>query len=103
MSIFVRSNAENQIALTIATFNPAFLKSSELMAARARVVFEYRSVSWESAAQEAAFDDLCFCMLTDGRMINRHAMSEGIEHRNRYALPDGFIDNLLGSALQDKS
>ena len=71
------------------------------MAPRARV-FEYRSASWETAAQDAAFDDLCFCMISDGRMINRHAMQVGIEHRNRYALPDFFIDNLFGSALQDE-
>ena len=73
------------------------------MAATARVVFENRSASWESAAQEAAFEDLCFCMLSDGRFINRHAMPEWVDHRNRYALPDFFIDNLLGSTLQDES
>ena len=73
------------------------------MAATARVVFENRSASWESAAQEAAFEDLCFCMLSDGRFINRHAFPEGIEHRSRYALPDFFIDTIVGSALQDDS
>jgi len=42
-------------------------------------------------------------MLSDGRFINRHAMPEWVEHGNRYALPDFFIDNLLGSTLQDES
>lgn len=71
------------------------------MVVLARVDFDYRSLSWESAAQEAAFEELCFCMLSDGRFINRHAMPEGVEHRNRYALPDLFLDNLLGIASQD--
>jgi hypothetical protein len=73
------------------------------MAARARIVADYRTASWETAAQDAAFEDRCFCMLSDGRFINRQAFPDGIEHRSRYALPDFFIDNLLGSALQDDS
>lgn len=83
----------------IAPITPAFLKSSEVMAPTAHVIFEYRSISWESAAQEAAFEDLCFCMLSDGRFINRHAMPDTIPHRSPFVLPDRFLNDLLEKAL----
>jgi hypothetical protein len=56
---------------------------------------DYRSVTWEAAAQEAAFEDLSFCMLSDGRFINRHAMPDDIEHRSPFALPDEILDAIL--------
>ena len=56
---------------------------------------DYRSVTWEAAAQEAAFEDLCFCMLSDGRFINRHAMPESTSHRSPFELPDAFLNAVL--------
>jgi hypothetical protein len=46
---------------------------------------------WESAAQEAAFEGLCFCMVSDGRFVNRDAMPDDTPHRNRFALPRTFF------------
>ena|SRR5579859_508350 len=46
---------------------------------------------WESAAQEAAFEGLCFCMISDGRFINRDSMPENTPHRNRFSLPQTFF------------
>ena len=60
---------------------------------------DYRSDTWEAAAQEAAFADLCFCMLSDGRFINRHAMPDTIAHRSPFLLPDAFLTDLLEKAL----
>jgi hypothetical protein len=59
---------------------------------------DYRSDTWEAAAQEAAFADLCFCMLSDGRFINRHAMPDTIAHRSPFVLPDAFLTVLLEKA-----
>jgi hypothetical protein len=61
---------------------------------------DYRSATWEAAAQEAAFEDLCFCMLPDGRFINRHAMPETIPHSSPFVLPDAFLNDLLEKSLQ---
>ncbi|CAN7786261.1 hypothetical protein LJR034_008679 [Caballeronia sp. LjRoot34] len=60
---------------------------------------DYRSDTWEAAAQEAAFEDLCFCMLVDGRFINRHAMPETVAHRSPFVLPDAFLSDLLEKTL----
>jgi len=60
---------------------------------------DYRSDTWEAAAQEAAFADLCFCMLSDGRFINRHAMPDTIAHRSPFLLPDAFLTDFLEKAL----
>lgn len=60
---------------------------------------DYRSDTWEAAAQEAAFADLCFCMLSDGRFINRHAMPDTIAHRSPFVLPDTILADLLEKAL----
>ncbi|WP_166799512.1 hypothetical protein [Paraburkholderia dipogonis] len=46
---------------------------------------DYLTVDCEIAAQEAAFDGLCFCMLSDGRFIYRQAMPDDTPHRNRFA------------------
>jgi hypothetical protein len=59
-----------------------------------------RSVTWEAAAQEAAFEDRCFCMLSDGRFINRHAMPDDTEHRSPFALPDAILDAILENPLR---
>jgi len=45
-------------------------------------IFDYRTVSWEAAAQEAAFEGRCFCMRNTGRVINRASMQVGIPHSN---------------------
>jgi hypothetical protein len=52
---------------------------------------DYVTVDWEAAAQEAAFDGLCFCMVSDGRFVNRHAMPDDTPHRNRFSLPPTFF------------
>jgi len=51
----------------------------------------YVARDWETAAQEAAFDGLCFCMTGDGRFVNRHAMPDGTPHRNRFSLSGKFF------------
>jgi hypothetical protein len=51
----------------------------------------YLARDWESAAQEAAFEGLCFCMVSDGRFINRDAMPDNTSHRNRFSLPRTFF------------
>jgi len=61
---------------------------------------DYRSATWEAAAQEAAFEDGCFCMLSDGRFINRHAMPDDTEHRSPFALPDAILDAILEKTLR---
>ncbi|WP_438390501.1 hypothetical protein [Caballeronia sp. DA-9] len=60
---------------------------------------DYRCDIWEAAAQEAAFADLCFCMRSDGRFINRHAMPETVVHRSPFVLPETFLTDLLEKAL----
>jgi hypothetical protein len=60
---------------------------------------DYRIDTWEAAAQEAAFEDLCFCMLSDGRFVNRHAMPETVPHRSPFALPSAFLNDLLEKSL----
>jgi hypothetical protein len=52
----------------------------------------YRTPDWEAAAQEAAFDGLCFCMRSDGRFINRQAMPEDTPHLSRFALTADFFE-----------
>jgi hypothetical protein len=61
---------------------------------------DYRSVTWEAAAQEAAFEDRCFFMLSDGRFIDRHAMPDDTEHRSPFALPDAILDAILENPLR---
>jgi hypothetical protein len=48
-------------------------------------IFDFITVSWNAAAQEAAFEGHCFCMLDTGRMVNSHAMPAGMPHWNRPA------------------
>ncbi|MFM0003952.1 hypothetical protein PQR57_23380 [Paraburkholderia dipogonis] len=52
----------------------------------------YHTRDWEAAAQEAAFDGLCFCMLSDGRFINRQAMPDETPHQSRFALASDFFE-----------
>ncbi|NUY06236.1 hypothetical protein [Paraburkholderia youngii] len=54
----------------------------------------YHAVDWEAAAQEAAFDGLCFCMLSDGRFINRQAMPADTPRRCRFDPPAEFLSTL---------
>ena len=51
----------------------------------------FHTRDWESAAQEAAFEGLCFCMIKDGRFVNRQAMPEHIPHHSRFALSDRLL------------
>lgn len=37
-------------------------------------IFDFLTVTWDAAAQEAAFEGHCFCMLDTGRLVNSHAM-----------------------------
>ena len=60
---------------------------------------DYRCDTWGAAAQEAAFEDLCFCMLSDGRFINRHALPVTIAHRSPFSLPDAFLADLFEKPL----
>jgi hypothetical protein len=48
-------------------------------------IFDFLTVTWEAAAQEAAFEERCFCMLDTGRIINRAAMPAGTPHCDRHA------------------
>jgi hypothetical protein len=56
---------------------------------------DFAPLTWETAAQEAAFEGLCFCMRADGRFINHSAMPAGTPHRNPYSLPDAFFQRYL--------
>lgn len=60
---------------------------------------DYLTVDWDAAAQEAAFDGLCFCMLSDGRFINRQAMPDGTPHQSRFTLAANFFDQYLASMI----
>jgi hypothetical protein len=60
---------------------------------------DYLIVDWNAAAQEAAFDGLCFCMLSDGRFINRQAMLDGTPHQSRFTLAANFFDQYLDSMI----
>jgi hypothetical protein len=64
-------------------------------------VSEHLVASWEAAAQEAAFENLCFAMVLDGRLINSDAMSPEVEHRSRYTLPDELLETFFKVDLQD--
>jgi hypothetical protein len=55
----------------------------------------YVARDWESAAQEAAFDGLCFCMTSDGRFVNRQAMPDGTPHRSRFSLREGIFQQIV--------
>jgi len=48
-------------------------------------IFDLLTVTWEAAAQEAAFEGHCFCMLDTGRLVNSHAMPAGTPHWNHPA------------------
>ncbi len=63
---------------------------------------DYRCETWEAAAQEAAFADVCFCMLTDGRFINRHAMPDTVANGSPFVLPEMFLADLLEKALHSE-
>jgi hypothetical protein len=56
----------------------------------------YPTRGWEFAAQEAAFDGLCFCMTSDGRFVNRQAMPDGTPHRSRFSLSEKFLQQFSG-------
>lgn len=60
---------------------------------------DYRTHDWEAAAQEAAFDGLCFCMLSDGRFINRQAMPDDTPHRSRFTLASDFFEQHIASMI----
>jgi hypothetical protein len=51
--------------------------------------------TWEAAAQEAAFEGLCFCMLPDGRFVNHSAMPRGIPHRHPLTLSNAFLQRYV--------
>jgi hypothetical protein len=53
--------------------------------------------TWEAAAQEAAFDGLCFCMLADGRFVNHSAMPPGTPHKHPLSLSNAFLQRYLKS------
>lgn len=63
---------------------------------------EHHTHDWESAAQEAAFNGMCFCMISDGRFVNRYAMPDHVPHRNRFTLSDLLLQQLyrLENALK---
>jgi hypothetical protein len=48
-------------------------------------IFDFVTKTWDAAAQEAAFEGHCFCMLDTGRLVNSHAMTIGTPHWNRPA------------------
>jgi hypothetical protein len=45
-------------------------------------IFDLLTLTWEDAAQEAAFEGRCFCMLDSGRIINSAAMPCETPHWN---------------------
>jgi hypothetical protein len=45
-------------------------------------IFDFHTTSWEAAAQEAAFEGLCFSMMDTGRILIRHVMLPGTPHWN---------------------
>ncbi|MFP3647018.1 hypothetical protein [Paraburkholderia sp. SIMBA_054] len=61
----------------------------------------YHAVDWEAAAQEAAFDGLCFCMLSDGRFINRQTMPDDTPHRSRFTLTAQFFEQHTASLIPE--
>ncbi|MEI5998445.1 hypothetical protein H3V53_14885 [Paraburkholderia bengalensis] len=61
----------------------------------------YHAVDWEAAAQEAAFDGLCFCMLSDGRFINRQAMPDDTPHRSRFTLSAEVFEQHIASLIPE--
>lgn len=48
-------------------------------------IFDFLTMTWDAAAQEAAFEGHCFCMLDTGRLVNSHAMPASTPHWNRPA------------------
>lgn len=48
-------------------------------------IFDFLTVTWDAAAQEAAFEGHCFCMLDTGRLVNSQGMTPGTPHWNRPA------------------
>lgn len=48
-------------------------------------IFDFLTVTWDAAAQEAASEGHCFCMLDTGRLVNSHAMPADTPHWNRPA------------------
>jgi len=59
----------------------------------------YSTCDWASAAQEAAFDGVCFCMLDDGRFINRQAMPADTPHLSRFALSVDFFEQHIAALI----
>jgi hypothetical protein len=57
--------------------------------------FDGPTPDWESAAQEAAFDGLCFRMIRDGRFVNRQAMTEGTPHRSQFSLSERVLGQFV--------
>jgi hypothetical protein len=51
--------------------------------------------TWEAAAQEAAFEGRCFCMLADGRFVNHSAMPHGTPHRHPLTLSNAFLQRYV--------
>ena len=45
-------------------------------------IFDFPTITWDQAAQEAAFEGHCFCLLDTGQVLNRAAMREGVPHWN---------------------
>jgi hypothetical protein len=48
-------------------------------------IFDFLTVTWDAAAQEAAFEGHCFCMLDTGRLVNSQSMPVDTPHWNRPA------------------
>jgi hypothetical protein len=59
----------------------------------------YGTCDWASAAQEAAFEGVCFCMLDDGRFINRQAMPDDTPHQNRFAFSADFFEQHIAALI----
>lgn len=47
---------------------------------------EYPPLTWEDAAQDAAFAGRCFCTHSNGHLINSDALADGIRHDSPFAV-----------------
>ena len=47
---------------------------------------EYSPLTWEDAAQDAAFEGRCFCTHSNGHLINSDALADGIRHDSPFAV-----------------
>jgi len=50
------------------------------------LAIEFPPLTWEDAAQDAAFEGRCFCTHRNGRLINSDALADGVRHDSPFAV-----------------